>query len=100
VLEVLTCISENGYKPRRPIEMIAFVNEEATQFLGGTFGSKAITGMLPDDYASITKDRNTGITMKQAMLDFGMGLEPDNFAGSRIQEGDYYAFIELHIEQG
>jgi len=34
------------------------------------------------------------------MLDFGMGLEPDNFAGCHIKKGDYYAFIELHVEQG
>lgn len=100
ILEVLTTMSERGYKPKRPVELVAFVNEEATQFLGGTFGSKAMTGMLPDDYAEITKDRNTGITMKQAMLDFGMGLEPDNFAGSVIKKGDYHAFIEVHIEQG
>lgn len=99
-LEVLNTLKENGVKPRRPIEMIAFVNEEASQFLGGTFGSKAICGMLPDDYALKSMHRETGITMKQAMLEFGMGLEPDNFAGSRITEKDYHAFIELHIEQG
>jgi allantoate deiminase len=99
-LEVLTSMYEQGYKPRRPIEMIAFINEEATQFLGGTFGSKAICGMLPSDYAENSVDRNTGKTMKQAMLEYGMGLEPDNFEKSFIKEEDYFAFIELHIEQG
>ena len=99
-LEVLTTLSENHVRPRRPIEMIAFVNEEASQFLGGHFGSKAICGMLPEDYALTSTDRETGITMKQAMLDFDMGLEPDNLPGSYIKKGDYYAFIELHIEQG
>ena len=56
--------------------------------------------MLPEDYALTSTDRETGITMKQAMLDFDMGLEPDNLPGSYIKKGDYYAFIELHIEQG
>lgn len=99
-LETLACLSENKINLRRPVEMIAFVNEEASQFLGGHFGSKAICGMLPDDYARVSVDRATGITMKQAMLDFGMGLDPDHFEGSRIHKGDYHAFIELHIEQG
>lgn len=99
-LEVLTSMYEQGYKPRRPIEMIAFINEEASQFLGGTFGSKAICGMLPSDYAENSVDRSTGKIMKQAMLEYGMGLEPDNFEKSFIRKEDYFAFIELHIEQG
>lgn len=99
-LEVLTSMREAGYRPERPIEMIAFINEEASQFLGGHFGSKAICGMLPPDFAEVSVDRNTGKTMKAAMLEYDMGLEPDNFEGARIREGDYFAFVELHIEQG
>lgn len=99
-LEVLTSMKEAGYRPTRPVEMIAFINEEASQFLGGHFGSKAICGMLPPDFAAISVDRNTGKTMREAMLEYDMGLEPDNFEGSRIREGDYFAFVELHIEQG
>lgn len=99
-LEALKTISERGDKHRRPIEMIAFVNEEASQFLGGHFGSKAMCGMHPADHANITKHRNTEQTLRDAMLEFGMGLNPDNYAGSIINNDDYYVFLELHIEQG
>lgn len=99
-LEALQTMKETGYKPKRPIEMIAFINEEASQFLGGHFGSKAICGMLPHNFAAVSVDRNTGRTMKEAMLEYDMGLEPDNFEGSFIKKEDYFAFIELHIEQG
>lgn len=99
-LEAVTTMNEQKFVPRRPIEIIAFINEEASQFLGGHFGSKAICGMLPDDFAEKTIDRNTGITLKQAMEEYDMGLEPDNFKGSYISKEDYFAFIELHIEQG
>lgn len=99
-LELLTVMRENKFQPRRSIEMAAFVNEEASQFLGGHFGSKAMCGMLPDDYARTSVDRATGQTMRDAMLRFDMGLDPDNFAGSRIDKGRYYAMFELHIEQG
>ena len=67
-LEVLTSMREQGFLPKRSIEMVAFINEEASQFLGGHFGSKAICGMLPEDYASTSIDRNTGESMKEAML--------------------------------
>lgn len=99
-VEVLTTMYEQGYEPRRPIEMVAFINEEASQFLGGHFGSKVICGMLPSDYATTSIDRNTGKTMKQAMLEYDMGLEPDNFEGSFLKKEDYFAFLEVHIEQG
>ena len=99
-LEALTAMKEHGYQPRRPIEMIAFINEEASQFLGGHFGSKAICGMLPADYARTSADRNTGKTMRDAMLEYDMGLEPDHFEKALIKKEDYFAFIELHIEQG
>lgn len=99
-LEVLTSMREKKIQPTRPIEMIAFINEEASQFLGGHFGSKAICGILPHDYFDKTCDKTTGKTLRQAMAEYGMGLNPDNLAASIIKEDDYFAFIELHIEQG
>ncbi|MFC9292454.1 hydantoinase/carbamoylase family amidase, partial [Streptomyces sp. NPDC057052] len=99
-LEVLTTLSENGFRPRRPIEMVAFINEEAIHYKPGHFGSMAICGMLPDDFANTCTNQETGITLRQAMLDFDMGLDPDNFTDCYIHKGDYYAFIELHVEQG
>lgn len=99
-LEVLQTMHENGYQPERPLEMIAFINEEASQYLGGTFGSKAMCGMLPDDYAYTCLHRVTGVPLKNAMLEFGMGTDPDNIAGSKIDPKDYCCFIEVHIEQG
>ena len=55
-LESLVAIKESGIPHKRPIEMVAFINEEASQFLGGTFGSKAMCGMLPHDCLLYTSD--------------------------------------------
>lgn len=99
-LEALTTMHENGVRPRRPIEMIAFVNEEASQFLGGTFGSKAICGEIPQAYVWDCKHRFTGQPLHDAMKEFGMGLDPDNVRASVIDPKDYCCFIEVHIEQG
>lgn len=99
-LEAITTMKELNEIPERSIEMVAFINEEASQFLGGHFGSKAMCGMLPKDYTYTCRNRHTGQTLRDAMLEFGMGLDPDNLEGSVVNRGDYYAFLELHIEQG
>lgn len=99
-LEALVAIKESGIPHKRPIEMVAFINEEASQFLGGTFGSKAMCGMLPADYAYQNRHRQTGQLLCDAMREYGMGVDPDNIEKSKINAKEYYAFIEMHIEQG
>ncbi|MEY8338072.1 M20 family metallo-hydrolase [Lachnospiraceae bacterium 62-35] len=99
-LECLTAMHEAGFHPRRSIEIAAFVNEEATEFLGGCFGSRAITGQLDKQYLLTCKDRTTGQTMYDALKEFGMGCNPDQFENCILKKEDYYCFLELHIEQG
>ncbi len=99
-LECLSAMHDAGYKPRRSIEMIAIINEEASEFLGGCFGSRAITGQISKEYLFNCKERTTGQTMYDAMKEFGMGCDPDNFESCILKKGDYHSFIELHIEQG
>lgn len=99
-LEALTSISKSGLPHKRPLEMVAFINEEASQFLGGTFGSKAICGMIESDYAYQLRHRQTGQKLGDAMREYGMGLDPDHIEASAIDPSKYYAFFELHIEQG
>lgn len=97
-LEVPTTLPENGTKSRRPIEMIVSANEEASQFLEGHFGSKTIYGIFPEDHVTTPTGGATKTTVRQVVLDFDTGLGPNNFPGNYIKAGDYYAFIELHIE--
>lgn len=99
-LEVLTVISEHKVPVRRSIELCAFCNEEASQFLGGHFGSKAMAGRLPDDYLLTCKHKETGTTLYDAMKEYGMGLDPDHLEASKLEKDQYYCFIELHPEQG
>lgn len=98
--EAILSIKASGKKHKKPIELVAFINEEASQFLGGTFGSKAICGMLPKDYAMTLKNREKNQTLAKAMIEYDMGLRPDKIEASIIQPENYCAFIEMHIEQG
>lgn len=100
MLEVMQTMHEQNYHPRRPMELIAFINEEASQYLGGTFGSKAMCGMIPEDYPDTCLHRETKVPLRNAMIEFGMGTNPDRILDSKIDPQKYCCFIEVHIEQG
>ena len=87
-LEAVTTMYEHGERLRHPIEIVAFINEEGNEFLGGCFGSKAVTGQLPDTYARTCLNKRTGQTMYDAMLQYDMELAPDNIRGSKIHKED------------
>lgn len=84
-LECLQTLVENGYKPTKPLELIAFVAEEANP-LGGTFGSRALAGMLDESY---TDDKLKIANLTRAQCEKAI----------RSQR-EFEAFLELHIEQG
>ncbi len=99
-LEALFAMHDAGFKPRRSIDLVCFINEEASEFLGGCFGSRAITGQIDSGYFKRCVDRHTGQTMYDAMKEFGMGCDPDHYETCILKPDQYYCFIETHIEQG
>lgn len=98
--EALLTIKESKLPHKHPLELVAFINEEATEFLGGTFGSKAVCGMIAPDYPFLLRNHRTGQLLSEAMRDFKMGVDPGNILASKIDPSQYCAFIEMHIEQG
>lgn len=95
-LAVVEGLQAHGVCPELAVEVIVFSDEEGARFGGGLFGSKAMVGNLEED---ILKRRDAaGITLKQAMLDFG--LEPNDLEQAQRQPAELKAYIELHIEQG
>ncbi len=84
-LEAASAIVEQNVKLRHGFEVVGFNAEEAGP-LGGTFGSRAFTGLLktpptPEVFAK-------------------MGLDADCASSARADMGHYRAFLEAHIEQG
>lgn len=85
-LECLETLQEAGMTPEVPLELTAFVGEEAN-LLGGTFGSRAMAG-----------------SAKQSE-DFEYKLRQHDFTWEDVQSAkrskeDYHCYLELHIEQG
>ncbi len=90
-------LRSDGFRPRRPIGVVNFVDEEGARFGVSCAGSRVITGVLSPDRALALRDAD-GVTMAEAMRAAGRQPEllgPDPEALARIG-----SFVELHIEQG
>lgn len=88
-------LQKRGISARRPLWIVAFMDEEGTRFDTALFGSQAFTGQ----YMSGVVDRidEDGISLKEAMRLAGHDHRRIHSA-RRIDE--VYAYLELHIEQG
>ena len=83
--------------PRRPIAVVAFVEEEGARFGVACLGSRLATGALDPDLARALTDPD-GVTLADAMRDAAedaglLGADKERLA--RLM-----AFVELHVEQG
>lgn len=81
-MEIMNILSETYGEMPVPLELVCFTGEEANP-LGGTFGSRAMAGML---------DENGEYEQ--------MGFNWPVLAKAKKELGYYQHFLELHIEQG
>jgi N-carbamoyl-L-amino-acid hydrolase len=95
-LEALEAIDEAGLKTRRPIELVAWSNEEGGRFGPCTMGSAVHTGARSlSDFAD-TRD-NEGVVLKDALAET---LKAVPEAARRELNTPAAGYIETHIEQG
>jgi N-carbamoyl-L-amino-acid hydrolase len=95
-LEALEAIAEAGLATRRPIELVAWSNEEGGRFPPCTMGSAVYTGAKPLHEFLEVKD-NEGIALKDALA---QTLVATPAAEKRELNAPAAAYIEAHIEQG
>jgi N-carbamoyl-L-amino-acid hydrolase len=81
-------LRERGFKPRKPIGVAAFAEEEGSRFGLACLGSRLFTGALDPAVRLVDRD---GVALSQVITP--AGKRPDIL--ERIG-----CFIELHIEQG
>ncbi|HYC46271.1 MAG TPA: Zn-dependent hydrolase [Burkholderiales bacterium] len=95
-LEALEAIDAAGVKTRRPIELVAWSNEEGGRFQPCTMGSAVHTGARAlDEVLGVTD--NEGIVLNDALART-LAAMPD--AQPRALNTPAAAYIEAHIEQG
>lgn len=95
-LEAVTAMAADGLRPRRPIEVVAWTNEEGSRFAPGLMGSEAFAGLRPLEEILAASDAG-GATVGDSVArvraaDAGVAARPLGFP--------VRAFIEPHIEQG
>ena len=95
-LEALQALDEAGVETARPIEVVAWLNEEGSRFAPGMMGSEAFTGRRPlDDILAVTDRDGIGVADD---LPRALAATPD--AERRETGFPVAAFVEAHIEQG
>ena len=94
-LECLRRIRELALPLSRPLEVVAFSDEEGR--FGGMFGSQAICGHVTPQSIHDARDLN-GVSLVDAMADVDLNAM-DALRARRSRES-VHAFVELHIEQG
>jgi N-carbamoyl-L-amino-acid hydrolase len=96
-LEVLAALHDAGTVTRRPVELVAWTNEEGGRFAPGCMGSMAWSGARKlSDFAAVT-DRD-GIRFDDALA---RQLAEEADLPRRPLGGAWpHAYLEAHIEQG
>jgi hydantoinase/carbamoylase family amidase len=95
-IEVVDTLRQTGERLPFAIEVVAFGDEEGVRFPATLSGSRALAGAF--DAASLGSTDRAGITLRQALFDFGCDVS--KIALAARQRRDTLAYIELHIEQG
>jgi allantoate deiminase len=93
--EALVSLKDAGVRFQRPVELVAWADEEGARFGIGLYGSTAAFGKLPAGAAEL-KDKN-GTSIGDALRALGETGDPDKAARDPQQ---VKAYLELHIEQG
>lgn len=96
-LEVAEAAVRSPNERRRPWRFVVFAAEEGARFGQACNGSRMIAGLTTAaDLHRFTDE--SGTTMAEAMR--SVGLDPDVVNEAKWDPSDWFAFLELHIEQG
>ena len=95
-IETVRSMREDGFTPKRPLEVVLFLCEESSRFSAATLGSRAMRGELSQEDLVRLHDKE-GHTLYEVLK--GRGLDPDHIESARYTK-PLHAFLELHIEQG
>lgn len=90
-LEVIETLNDNNIITNHPLELIIFTNEE-----GGVIGSMAMAGQLKKE--GLLNVTASGLTIREGIKK--IGGDPDRIVEAAKKQGDFKAYLELHIEQG
>jgi allantoate deiminase len=91
-------ISGKLEKLQRPIEVIAFSDEEGVRFQSTFLGSAAIAGILPK-YILQVSDKS-GFTLQHVLKENSLEATDESLSKVQYNSESVWGYIEVHIEQG
>jgi N-carbamoyl-L-amino-acid hydrolase len=100
-LEVLSALRDSGLTLDRPVEVVAWTNEEGSRFAPGCMGSMAWAGKKPLAAFADSRDAQ-GLRFGDALAEH-LAAEADlprRPLGCQAPGHEPHAYIEAHIEQG
>ncbi|MSQ54575.1 MAG: Zn-dependent hydrolase [Betaproteobacteria bacterium] len=95
-LAALRAIAASGRRPRRSVEVVAWMNEEGSRFAPGMMGSAVFTGQRTLDDIMAVRDK-AGVSVREAI---GPVLEKEKALPTRPVGYPVAGYVEAHIEQG
>ncbi|HET9669517.1 MAG TPA: M20 family metallo-hydrolase [Casimicrobiaceae bacterium] len=95
-IEAAQAIGDAQMTLRRPIEVVAWMNEEGSRFAPGMMGSAAFTGVAPLERFLPMRDAQ-GVSVHQALAALHAAFSD---LASRPLQRPIAAYVEAHIEQG
>ncbi len=96
-LDGIGALLSGGWRPGRPLAVVAFADEEGGRFGVPCLGSRLLTGAIPPERAlSLTDD--DGTTLADAMR--AVGHDPARVGADPRRVRRIGAYVELHVEQG
>jgi ureidoglycolate amidohydrolase len=99
-LEALRALKSSGHVFCRSIELLLLTSEEPTRFGIGCLGSRLLSGVLDPAIADSLTDglaADSEGTLKSVRGAVGFA---GDLTATKLPQGYYHAWIELHIEQG
>lgn len=82
----------------RPVEVIAFSDEEGVRFQSTFLGSAALAGVLPA--TTLQVQDKSGVTVENVLKENAIEISEDIFKGLKYNPDSVWGYIEVHIEQG
>jgi allantoate deiminase len=99
LITAISCVADLHKRGRRlpfAIEVVGFADEEGVRFASTLLGSRAVAGTF--DASVLNARDNTGLAMRDALVQFG--LDPEHIGAAARIRRELHGYIELHIEQG
>src|SRR5258706_7502799 len=99
VVTAIECVAALNARRRRlpfAVEVVGFADEEGVRFNATLIGSRAVAGGF--DRANFERTDREGLSLRDAMREFG--LDPEAIGDAARRREELLAYAELHIEQG